>query len=135
MDRRIAWIVDVVLGNGDAGTLSYRMSSTLMPSRTTSRSQRPASLCTSSWSWGAALPLLNMPMRSRHNRDRPDAGDGGKAPLDDAGAALGVAGDQLAGLLGKVERYRGRLGHHEAVVVDKRSFVSPCPSGKMRPKP
>ena len=53
----------------------------------------------------------------------PNGADGGKAPLGDAGAALDVAGDQLAGLLGKVERYRGRLGHHEAIVVDDRRLV------------
>src|SRR5262249_30990044 len=47
----------------------------------------------------------------------------GEAPLNDAGAALDVARDQLAGLLGQVEHHRGRLGHHEAVVVDDRHLA------------
>ena len=57
------------------------------------------------------------------HQGRLDGADRGEAPLDDAGAALDVARDQLAGLLGQVEHHRGRLGHHEAVVVDDRHLV------------
>jgi hypothetical protein len=72
---------------------------------------------------GGGLPGVEHADQVEAHQGRPDGGDRGEAPLDDTGAALNVAGDQLAGLLGQVERDRRRLGDDEAVVVDDRRLA------------
>jgi hypothetical protein len=71
---------------------------------------------------GGLLPVEH-PDHVEAGERRADGADGGEAPLDDTGAALDVARDQLAGLLGQVQNDRSRLGHHEAVVIDDRRLA------------
>jgi hypothetical protein len=72
---------------------------------------------------GGGLVAVEHPDQVHADQRGAHGGDGGEAPLDDAGAPLDVAGDQLAGLLGQVERDGRRFGHHETVVVDHRRLA------------
>jgi hypothetical protein len=86
----------------------------------TSPSQRPVSYAHLRVELGGGPAAVEHADEVEARQGRLDGADRGEAPLDDAGAALDVARDQPAGLLGQAEHDGGRLGHHEAVVDDRR---------------
>ena len=66
--------------------------------------------------------MVELVQAGRTPGGRLDGADRGEAPLDDAGATLDIARDQLS-VLGQIEHHSGRLSDPEAVVVDDRHLV------------